>query len=274
MTKERLKEVQCKQLEIMDAIHKVCTENHITYYLIGGSCLGAIRHKGFIPWDADIDIAMPRKDYDRFFNEVCSLLPPQFVAHTYKTDKMFYAPHGLVCLEGSVLLTKADLYDTHVPKFGIYIDVMPLDVCPVDLPQQHKHKNGYLRLKKLKKLKISRIYKENNFLQKCIKIMLRMVLYPISVRRINQWQEKVMIQYNHLIDSPYWCSIASKYRYEKQLMDKSIYGTPKLAPFEDRMYYIPEKTDIYLSKIYGDYMSLPSEEEQEKMYNYFEVARW
>ena len=61
-----LEEIHKIELDIMDYIHKICEENQIRYYLVGGTLIGAIRHKGFIPWDDDMDIDMPRKDYERF----------------------------------------------------------------------------------------------------------------------------------------------------------------------------------------------------------------
>ena len=68
MTQEDIQRLQNIQLMIMDEIHRVCVENHLSYYMIGGTALGAIRHGGFIPWDMDIDIAMPREDYEKFIS--------------------------------------------------------------------------------------------------------------------------------------------------------------------------------------------------------------
>ncbi len=264
-----LKKLQAKQLEMMDAIHKACCENNLTYYLIAGSCLGAIRHGGFIPWDVDIDIAMPRKDYEQFFNIADRILPQTLVAHTYLTDEYFEKSHGLVCLKDSVLLTKADMENPQIPKFGIFIDVFPLDKCPDDEKFQMKHKNDYLRVRELRKIKFSRIYSDNNFFQKTIKHILRFLLSPLSVRTINRIQQKVMMRYYDLDPCNLWCSMASKYKYEKQLMPKEYYGTPKMAKFEDREFYIPEAPEKYLAKLYGDYMKLPSKEEQERLLKYF-----
>ena len=274
MNDDIITSLHTKQIEIMDSIHKVCLDNNINYYLIAGSCLGAIRHKGFIPWDVDIDIAMPREDYDRFFSDACKQLPSKFVAHTYKTDEVFSKPHGLVCLKDSVLLTKADIDNSQMPEFGIFIDVFPLDKCPDDKNLQRKHKRDYLFFRKVRFFKMSRTYRENGFIVKLIKYFIRFLFLPLSYKRINGWQEKVMTRYKDLNPCHLWCSMASKYPYEKQLMDKSIYGKPTLGQFEDRYYFLPEKPKDYLAKLYKDYMKLPSEEEQEMMKNYFVEASW
>lgn len=87
MTYEELRKIQEQQIRIMDEIHKLCVKKNYRYYMIGGSALGAVRHKGFIPWDVDIDIAMPRKDYDAFSIEGYKDLPNFLEFHDYKTDK-------------------------------------------------------------------------------------------------------------------------------------------------------------------------------------------
>lgn len=264
-----LKVLQEKQIEIMDAIHKVCCENNITYYLIAGSCLGAIRHGGFIPWDVDIDVAMPRNDYERFFKIADKKLSYDFVTHTYLTDANHDKPHGLVCMRNSVLLRDSNLTNSHLPKYGIFIDVFPLDKCPDDKCAQNKHRDDYLRVKQIKKLKLSCIYKENSWIQKLAKYLIRLFFAPLSVRTINKWQQKIMMRYVNLEPCHFLCSIGSKYKYEKQLMPIEYYGTPKLAKFENREYYIPAQPEKYLTKLYGDYMKLPSKEEQEKLMNYY-----
>ena len=82
-----LKEIQTIELNILDAIHSLCTENNITYYLAYGSMLGAVRHQGFIPWDDDIDLVMPRKDYERFLDLAPSCLPGHLkLKHSDNTD--------------------------------------------------------------------------------------------------------------------------------------------------------------------------------------------
>ena len=80
MTPEKFRELQLVQASIMDDIHRVCVNNNLRYYMIGGTALGAVRHKGFIPWDVDIDIAMPREDYETLLNKFINKIPnhPEF----------------------------------------------------------------------------------------------------------------------------------------------------------------------------------------------------
>lgn len=274
MNKEIVRQLQLKQIEIMDVIHEICTNNGIRYYLIGGSCLGAVRHKGFIPWDVDIDIAMPREDYDIFFSSLASKLPSNLIAHTYKTDEIFDKSHGLVCMKDTVLLTQSDLENPTIPRFGIFVDVMPLDKCPDSISDQKKHKQDYLMIKKMRKTKLVRIYKADSFLKRMVKHVMRGMFFWVSVKTINRWQEKVMKRYADKKDAAYWCSMASHFSYEKQHMRKEIYGQPTLMDFEDRQYYCPEQPDMYLKRLYGDYMRLPNQNDQERMYQYYAVAKW
>ena len=104
MNQQELESLQRVQLTIMDEIHKLCVNNNLRYYLIGGSALGAIRHKGFIPWDVDIDIAMPRPDYELFITQYCKQINPRFSVIDYRDEKNYYPPHALVILNNSVLV--------------------------------------------------------------------------------------------------------------------------------------------------------------------------
>ena len=83
-----MNELQKCQFEILKEFIKVCKENNLQYYLVGGTCLGAVRHKGFIPWDDDIDVAMPRKDFNKFV-ALQDKFPKHLFIQTYKTDKNF-----------------------------------------------------------------------------------------------------------------------------------------------------------------------------------------
>lgn len=271
ITQEELRKVQLVQLRIMDDIHRVCAENNITYYLIGGSALGAVRHGGFIPWDADIDIALPRKDYERFVTECSKELDSRFVCEDYRSNPRHRVPHALVFLKNSKMVYKTD--QVQIP---IFVDLLPLDQVPDDLIRQQKQEKELKSIQKVISIKRLPIYSHNNRLVRIIKHMIHFLLTPLSLQRLYAKQQRIAQQFNFLPEEecPLWCSTLSHYKYCKLCMPKTIFGAPSLAVFEGRKYYVPNKVHEYLTRLFGDYMKLPAEEEQCKERKLILSAEW
>lgn len=113
-------------LEILVEIHRICVENDITYWLEAGTLLGAIRHKGFIPWDDDCDVSMPRKDYERFLQIAQEKLPETMFLQTKETDKEYPLPWAKIRKNGTLLIETGE---TGEEKYhhGIFVDIFPYD---------------------------------------------------------------------------------------------------------------------------------------------------
>ncbi len=267
MEMSEFKKLQSVQMEIMDEVHRVCCENNIVYYIIGGTALGALRHGGFIPWDVDIDIAMPREDYERFA-EVCeSDLSERFVYRGYKNTKNFTHPHALVCIKNTFLSIKSAEYNPKEENLGIYLDIFPLDKAPEDIKLQEKQISRLEFIKELKLLKRAYRYKKdikNTVVKKIVSAM----IFWTNIDKLNDDFDKESRRYENS-DSSLLCSMSSHYRYSKQCMPAAVYGKPQLVKFEDRMYYAPEMLEDYLTRIYGDYMKLPPENERQANLSYF-----
>ena len=271
ISQEELREIQLVQLQIMDEIHRVCVKNQIKYYLIGGSALGAVRHKGFIPWDADIDIALPRKDYERFVLECSKELNDQLVCEDYRSNPRHRVPHALVILKDSKMVYKTD----HL-QIPIFVDLLPLDQVPADEIRQQKQEKRLNRIKKIINIKRLPIYTQNNLFVRSIKHIIHIILTPLSLRWLNERQQDIAQMYDSLPEAecPLCCSTLSHYRYSKLCMDKRVFGFPVLAEFEGRKYYVPSKIIDYLTHLFGDYMKLPPDEEQDKERKLILRAEW
>lgn len=260
MTQEELEQVQSIQLEIMDEVHRICVKNHITYYMIAGTLLGSVRHSGFIPWDLDIDLAMMRDEYERFRTACMRELDESFAYLDFRTIPDYARPHALVSRKNTRLYLKYDRLNPKRENYGVYLDIFPLDNAP---DQEALRRRQARRLRWIKKFKDYRIpYSYSRSAQRRnMHYLVSALLRWIPVRAINGWQQRQMQRYRG-VETKCVCSMASKYAYEKQCMPREIYGKARLLDFCGRQYYAPEKYTEYLTRLYGDFMTLPPVEQQ------------
>lgn len=261
MTLEGLKEISRIQLEIMDEVHRICTQNQITYYIVYGTLLGAVRHKGFIPWDLDIDVAMPREDYERFKCVCQKDLNREYTYLDYQSFQNYMRPHALICHNGTRLHIKYDSVNKSAMELGVYVDIFPLDNAPDSEHLRSKHQKVLKRIRHFKDRRLPYCYSFNRW-KRFVHCVISALLSWVSVPKLNAYQQKQMQKYRGQ-DTGYICSMGSGYAYSKECMARDIYGKPALLEFEGRHYYAPEKYTDYLKRMYGDYMCLPPEEERQ-----------
>ena len=253
--------VQNILLGAMDGIHRICVENGITYYLIGGSALGAVRHKGFIPWDIDIDIAMHRDQYEKFPAIAPSVLPGGFSYHDHRNTKDYYRPHATVSIDSVKAVINSDYYRNSKPE-NLFIDIFPLDNAPDNEDLREQQAAEIRKLIKLHSRKECVLYKRNSLLQVVLKRLIQMALMPYTLEKLEKKRDSIMTRYDNT-ETECWCSMVSHYPYKKQCMPKSVYGKPVLMEFAGREYFVPEQTTDYLIRIFGrNYMQLPPEDKR------------
>ena len=253
----QLQQLQQMQLSMMDKLHEICCANKIEYYIIAGTLLGSIRHGGFIPWDVDVDVAMTRDNYRKlkdFCNSTNNLTGFDFV--NYEKDPLCHTGHGFfVCRSSDVRFVGGGA------KYGAFIDIFPLDKAPEDSYLQKKHAQKIAFCKKLIRLvaQSSNTSGSNAFFKWLPKFFLRCLckIYPLA--RMNAKLETIMQEYSNS-SSRCLCSMYFQ-SYEKQCMDRDVYGTPKLVKFEGRWYFAPARSEQCLVRTYGDYMKVPTKEE-------------
>lgn len=252
----QLREYQLFLLDKMKVIHSFCNEYSIKYYIIAGSLLGAIRHKGFIPWDDDIDIAMMREDYEKFLEYAPQYLDSNtFFIQNAETDSDFWYPLTRICIKNTFLDFPCE---AHLKSCkNAYIDVFPLDNVPEEGRLQIEQERRVKRLIGLAHKKCYSVLPQNPpiqiFLKKCIAVALS--VFPL--RSIESKIQKEMSRYRSS-NTTSVCSMASHYSYKKQTMSKEYYGIPVLYQFENTELYGPAKAHEYLLHLYGaDYMKVP-----------------
>ena len=242
-------------LTIMDEIHRLCSGNKIVYYLSYGSLLGAVRHKGFIPWDDDLDIVMPRADFNRFISIASSRLKEPFKLLWINTDKNHVRLFAKVYNNNT--LFKEDGYD--FLSYGIYVDIFPLDFSP-----------SYSKFSEKKKREVMFLH---NIIWHKIRNHTAIKYWPsriigslLSNRSITQLTIRRSVEFSKHGKTHYVC-FCTPYSVEKETIPVEWYGKGKLALFEDRHYIIPEQPEKILAHIYGDnYMLLPPENKRKTHY--------
>lgn len=258
------RELQLFQVKVMKRVHDFCVDNKINYYIICGTFLGAIRHKGFIPWDDDMDIALLREDY----NKLIRLFPQKFdkedlCIQSYETDDHYYPGHARISIGGTI---KSQPSLAHYSDYNMqmYIDIFPLDKVPSEEKLRKKQDKALQKLTSKILFKVYRIYPSNSKLEICLKKIRARIASIHSVRYLQRKRTAIMTMYNET-ESLDVCSMASHYSYKKQTMPIELYGTPTLYQFENEFFFGPEMATEYLSHIYGsNYMQLPPLEKRTK----------
>lgn len=265
-----LPEIKTLSLAILDDIHQFCTKNGIRYSLYGGTMIGAIRHKGFIPWDDDVDIAMARPDYERFLAEYVS----------EKGFRLFHAGNSgaqigfaRVC---EMEKTEADftLAPWNDVKTGLWVDVFPLDVAPDDMEEAKAHiarLSGLARRMML--LRQSRAaFQDSPSLFYGVKLLVKKLIYQnpfydrkkIVRRFISECRRYEDMKTEHFCNFSYLGFGIREYQLSEDFSDFIS------VCFEGKEYSCCSGYDRLMRTKYGDYMQLPPEDKRvthHPMYN-------
>ena len=257
-------ELKQSLLSIMDSIHHFCEENNIKYFLLGGTMLGAVRHKGFIPWDDDIDIGMLREDYEKF----CACYSDSTNSYSLKSiynDPKYYLPFA------KVIDPRISLYEEvpNAPEIGAYIDVFPLDYIEKD------SKNGSAFFEKnirvvLEELRYLRTRK-SRAVWKNLLILISRVLYPKTLNAIAIDREKRAKSVSCSKRTPWIANLHGAWK-QKEIVPEEFFGQGAKYVFEGREYWGVENYDGYLTCLYRDYMTPPPPEKRVTHHGF--VAKW
>lgn len=250
-----VREVQQSCLEILRAFDALCRENHITYYLSGGTMLGAIRHKGFIPWDDDVDIMMPRADYERLL-----ALPYQnerFCIYSLKTDSAYTRAWARMTDARTRQCTPQYL---HGDTAQVYIDIMPIDGLP-ESPRKTKRHYQWLRVADELNKWAKRKYIPETERMRLMKRLLSRLIGPKGARKIAERIDLHARKYPYEGAKFRGVAVINHYGVKEKLPAEAFDQTIEVE-FEGMPLMLFAGYEYYLKSIYGDYMRLPPEEKR------------
>lgn len=237
------------QLNILREFIRICEENELQYYLVGGSAIGAIRHKGFIPWDDDIDVGMPRKDYNRFLEIAQESLPDYYFLQTYETDPEYLANFAKI-RDSRTTFIESSMRNRKI-NHGVYIDVFPLDYYP------ETNVKWFRMVELLQNARLSKEFSSTASFKMRIMQSVAGVLFPSIEETLRKRDKHIQsIKNSSLLTN--FCGAWG----DREIVPADFMGNGTTAVFENITVLVPEKYDAYLRKIYGDYMSLPPVEKR------------
>ena len=254
-----LREVQLQELEMFKYFIKFCNEHNITYYLAGGTMLGAIRHKGFIPWDDDIDLLLPRDDFEKLIelHQVYNSGTPYEVA-TYRLGNLNRA---FIRIFNKNIRVEKEFIDDEFDRY-LWMDIFPLDGLPDDEREAEKIYRKIKLYQKMLVWKRARLGAGKSLVAKIGKQVIKLAITPISIDSILQRMEQLTTA--HSIDtSNYVGEVTLGLHGIKERNSKEVFLPQVDVEFEGLVVKGMENYDQYLTLKYGDYMKLPPVEEQE-----------
>jgi len=253
MAKEMtLREVQLSCLDIMKAFDAFCKENKLTYYLSGGTLLGAVRHQGFIPWDDDVDLMMPREDYQRMLT--LDFPDPNYGFFCLEKMADYSRPWVRMTDKRTVISGMAHYSgDTQ----AICIDIFPIDGVPAGrLATKLFFKR--IRLNDALCKSAKRNYTPEGERFRRLKAVLRALLTPIGARRLALRMNRIAMAHPFATSAYRGVSMVTHYG-EREKMPAGVFDHSVELPFEGLPFPAPNGYHEYLSRLYGDYMQLPPE---------------
>lgn len=268
-----MNEVQRRELSVYNEIAKICDNHDLKYFAIGGTCIGAIRHKGFIPWDDDIDIALPRQDYELLRTQYCKELPNYLQVLDCDNSKqhsyLFFKIHDS-------RTTFVEKYAKHSPEryTGAFVDIMPVDGLPNNLADRNRVVKKLKRLDKandrhrpvpLSAYDGSLSGPAKWLVRKMFSLIHEYNYYSSRVRKIGEsndfrTSEKCIFT---------WRAGSSDLSIERIVFDRFLFDDLIDVPFEDSFMRIPKEYDKYLKQDFGDYLELPPKEQQQTHHNVY-----
>ncbi len=246
-----IRRLQLRILDVFLIFDSVCKEHNLRYYLIAGTLLGAVRHKGFIPWDDDLDVGMPRADYELLIANSKDWLPKQYEFICAENNPKYPFPFGKVQDANTTLIERRGFHYVG----GVYMDIFPIDGVPEGKMAQKIHFAKYSFWTKVLYFTCRDPKKHKKGISSWVPAICRKLF---TVAKVQQSIRSILTYYDFDVSS----YVAEYDDRPKWSMDKRRIGAPRPILFEGHEVCGPEDPDFYLKQKYGNYMQIPKQQDQ------------
>ena len=253
-----LQEIHKYEVDLLKIFVEISEENNLKYYLAGGSLLGAIRHKGFIPWDDDIDILMPRPDYMKFQEiDIKKYCPKNVKRASYELGNLNYPFCKLFNMD--IHIDKEYIFDS--TETNLWIDILPMDALPNDEKKINRIFKKSLLARRILKLQKAVLGKGTSKFKIILKYILKPIVALIGMERVLKYINKLALKYDY-DQADLIGGIVMGYG-PQETMQKSEYIPIEKVEFEGMIVNAPKCWDYYLKSLFGNYMVLPPEDKRQ-----------
>ena len=264
VTKELQPQWNAVIIDVLSVFIRICEAQGLRYFCAGGTAIGAVRHQGMIPWDDDIDVFMPRPDYDRFLRLAAHSMPEGYELLSPYATKDYPMYFAKMCNARTTLLE-----NERIPcVFGLYIDIFPLDGACDDVETCYREKRRFKRLMN----KLEAVSTHNSFGEYVGLLTKRREWGRFAVKTVafccRSWLRRWLLKQMDSIAYGHDYALSSRVvtysgAYQRQeIYPKAWLETPQIFAFEGLMVNLPHDYDAYLRHFFGDYMTLPPVEQR------------
>ena len=253
-------EIRAAELDLLFTLQKCCKEQGLRFYLCGGTLLGAVRHRGYIPWDDDIDVFMPRPDYEklRLLNKTQTLFPPSVRLICFE-DGTYDKPFMKLC-DTRISITTGFIREMSAP--WLWIDILPVDGLPGSEEGVREVYRRTMGVRRIMLAGLSQVGYGSNTFKKIIKpLVFRPYLKLVGVRNLSRRLAKIAEENPYETSANCGCVTWGLYG-EGECMRKADFEIPTEVMFEGHPFPTFSCWESYLRGLYGDYMQLPPEEKR------------